>query len=264
MSRSGFYKWLTSFSEQKDLDLVRILEFEFHRLGGIYGYRRMQMLLKHKYNLLVNHKKLHRVMKEYGLTALIRRKKTNNMYHRNKESLLSPNLLDRDFTAVRPGEKYVTDITFIPYPNGMAYLSPIMDLFNAEVVEYKLSRSQDASLSTDVVKALDKRRGLKGAIIHSDQGVHYTSHAFTALLKDSGAIQSMSRKANCWDNAMMENFFSHFKSECIRIRKKALRTFQDITEVVNEYIRFYNTERMQKKLREMPPIAYREHFSHNC
>lgn len=261
VSRSGFYKWLNKKPSGKDQNLIDALEFEFRRLNGIFGYRRMKILLKEKYGLVVNHKRLCKVMKKHGFNAVIRRKKVNNMFHKNREAAISPNILDRDFTATRPGEKYVTDITYIPYPNGMAYLSPVIDLFNAEVVDFKVSKSQDASLSTDVIKAVHEKRGLKGSVVHSDQGVHYTNRAFIALLKECGAIQSMSRKGNCWDNAVMENFFSHFKSECIRIRKKALRSFKDIEEVVKEYIDFYNNERFQKKLREMSPVSYREHFS---
>lgn len=221
----------------------------------------MKMLLKHKYGLQVNHKKIYRLMKKYGLTGVIRAKKTNNMYHNNRASILAPNVLNRDFASGKPGEKYVTDITYIPYQNGMAYLSAILDLYNSEIVAYKVSKKQDASLSVDVIKALDRKRNLRGSIIHSDQGIHYTNKEFTALLKESGAIQSLSRKGNCFDNAIMENFFGHFKCECIKIRKKALMSFRDVVEVVDDYILFYNIERLQKKLSEMSPVAYREHFT---
>lgn len=203
-------------------------------------------------------------MKKLGLSARIRIKKTNNMYHRNRQSVIAPNILNRNFLAAGPGEKYVTDITYIPFRNGMAYLSVMLDLFNGEVVSYKVSKSADSSLSVDVVKALQGKRRLTGSLIHSDQGIHYTNKEYTSLLQENGAVQSMSRKGNCWDNAVIENFFGHFKCECIKIRKRSLRSFANVVEVVEDYMRFYNTERLQKKLGEMSPLAYREHFSNSA
>jgi len=242
-------------------ELIRILIFESRRLNRIYGYRRMKVLLSKKYSICVNHKRLRRLMKQYNLSAVIRRKKINRMYHRDKEANIAPNLLNRCFQAQKPGEKYVTDITYIPIPNGMAYLSAVIDLFNNEVVAYKVSTCLDTSLSVDVIKDLKKKRSIKGAILHSDQGIHYTNNEYTQLLKEMKVRQSMSRKGNCWDNACVESFFGHFKCECVKIRKKALKSLHNVVEIVDEYISFYNNERIQSKLREMAPIPYRAHFS---
>jgi putative transposase len=140
----------------------------------------------------------------------------------------------------------------------MAYLSVILDLYNGEVVAYKTSLSQDASLSIDVIRDLIDKRTVKDALIHSDQGIHYTNKKYHELLKGNGIIQSMSRKGNCWDNAMVENFFSHFKVECVRIRKRAFRSFLDVAEAVEEYIQYYNNERPQKKLNGFSPVKYRQ------
>jgi transposase InsO family protein len=252
---------LNSKDAVKNKELLDIMTFESQRLSRTYGYRRMKILLAQKYSVCVNHKKLRRLMKQYNLLAIIRRKKNNKMYRKGKEGSIAPNLLNRCFQANNPGEKYATDITYIPIPNGMTYLSAAIDLYNNEVVEYKVSKSSDASLSVDVIKALKNKRNVKGSIIHSDQGIHYTNNEYAGLLKELGIHQSMSRKGNCWDNACMESFFGHFKCECVKIQKKALKSFRDVVEIVDYYIDFYNNERIQSRLNKMAPIEYRNHFS---
>lgn len=257
VSRSAFYKWLNKKRFNKNHELIEIIKFEHDRLRGIYGYRRMKKLLKKKYNIIVNHKKLKKILKANNLNACIRRKKPKNKLLENSKKIIAENILSRDFNSSYPGKKYVTDITYIPIWAGMVYLSLIIDLYNGEVVASKTTTNFDTSISVDIIKALSKKIDLKGAIIHSDQGVHYTNNLYCNILKEKGAIQSMSRKANCWDNAVVENFFSHFKCECVRIRKKALRTFRDVRDVVDEYIYFYNNERIKVKLNGMAPVEYR-------
>ena len=257
VSRSAFYKWLNKKRFNKNHELIEIIKFEHDRLRGIYGYRRMKKLLKKKYNIIVNHKKLKKILKANNLNACIRRKKPKNKLLENSKKIIAENILSRDFNSSYPGKKYVTDITYIPIWAGMVYLSLIIDLYNGEVVASKTTTNFDTSISVDIIKALSKKIDLKGAIIHSDQGVHYTNNLYCNILKEKGAIQSMSRKANCWDNAVVENFFSHFKCECVRIRKKALRTFRDVRDVVDEYIYFYNNERIKVELNGMAPVEYR-------
>jgi transposase InsO family protein len=249
VSRSGFYKWLNTKQIKREDDILDILKFEHRRLNGIYGYRKMKVLLKKKYDITINHKKLKKIMKENALNACIRLRKYRNAEKENKTKLVAENVLARDFRSEKPGEKYITDITYIPIP--------LIDLFNGEVVERKTSTNLDASLSVDVIKKLSKKRDLNGAIIHSDQGMHYTNNLYNELLKEKGVIQSMSRRGNCWDNAVMENFFSHFKSECVKIRKRAMKTSQDVKEIVDEYIYFYNNERIQLKLNGLAPVEFR-------
>ncbi len=238
-----------------------ILIKEQERLRYIYGYRRMKTLLRDKYGIVINHKALRKVMKATGTQAVIRRRKTNAMYHPEGAPFVAKNRLNRVFTAKTPQCKYVTDITYIPIPGGMTYLSAMLDLYNREVVSYVVSKTQDASLSCQTVEQLARKTSLNGAMIHSDQGVHYTNKEFVELLQRYGAVQSMSRRGNCWDNAVMENFFGHFKCECIRIRKKALKSFQDVVYVVDEYMAFYNHRRPQLKLNQMAPVAYRRRFA---
>ena len=174
--------------------------------------------------------------------------------------IIVENRLHQDFRSTKPGKKYVTDITYIPIPNSMAYISVLLDLYNGEVVAYKISQSLDRSLSVDVVQELAARRSLKGSLIHSDQGIHYTNREYHQLLKSKSIIQSMSRKGNCWDNAMVENFFSHLKCECVRLVKRSFRSFLDVVEAVEGYIRFYNEERPQRQLRlnGLSPVTFRQ------
>ena len=217
----------------------------------------MKIVLNRKYNLSVGSHTLRRLMAANNLQSAIRRKRRKSIRQIGLEKLTADNILKRDFFAPLPGRKYVTDITYIPIRNSMVYFSVILDLFNGEIVSHKISRSADAALSTDVVSTLALKRDLEGAVLHSDQGVHYTNKPYQSLHKEKGIIASMSRKGNCWDNAMAENFFSHYKCECIRLWKKSLYSFESVVEVTEEYLNFYNKERYQSRLKNMSPIDYR-------
>ena len=255
ISRSAYYRFVARPERYRSLKDILIKEQE--QLRYIYGYRRMKTLLRGKYGIVINYKALRQIMKETGTQTIIRRRKANAMYHTEGAPLVAENRLNRDFAASIPKHKYVTDITYIPISGGMTYLSVMLDLYNREVVSYVVSRTQDAWLSCQTVENLARKTSLNGAMIHSDQGVHYTNGKFVELLQRHGAIQSMSRKGNCWDNAVIENFFGYFKCECIRIRKKALKSFQDVVYVVDEYMASYNYRRTQSKLNQKAPVAYR-------
>jgi putative transposase len=242
------------------LNHKEILQFEQARLHGILGYRRMKHLLQQKHQRLVNGKKLCIIMREVGAQAVIRRKKHKTPNRISQESRIVGNVLKREFATNSLGKKYVTDITYIPIPNSMVYVSVILDLFNNEIVTYKISQSLDRSLSIDVIKKLAAKRSLDQVLIHSDQGIHYTNQEYHQLLQEKNIIQSMSRRGNCWDNAMAENFFSHFKCECIKVRKRSLRSFLDVVEASEKYFLYYNGERTQKKLKGMSPVAFRQQF----
>ena len=140
------------------------------------------------------------------------------------------------------------------------YLCTIIDLFNNEPVAWNINTSQDKSLSIDTIRKLSERYDLKNAIIHSDQGVHYTNKTYVQMLKDLKVIQSMSRKGNCWDNAKAESFFSHFKCETIHLMKKRIQGFDDVKEIVEEYMDYYTNQRPQKALGGLSPRAYREAY----
>ena len=217
----------------------------------------MRTVLFRKYHLSVGYELLRKTMAAANLQSVIRRKKRLSKGQQRIDNYRCKNILNRDFKAHTPGQKYATDITYIPIRNSMVYLSVVLDLLNNEIVSYTISTIPDKKLSLDTIRDLSSRRSLNGAIIHSDQGIHYTNNSYHQLLKEQGAIISMSRKGNCWDNAVAENFFSHYKTECISIFKKRLRTFEDVFEVTENYIYYYNYERYQKGLHEMSPVEYR-------
>lgn len=174
VSRSAYYRWTAAKKDtyQKNSELKEILRFEQSRLHGILGYRRMKQLLQQKYQRVINGKKLCIIMREIGVQAVIRRKKYKNPKQISQESRIVGNVLKREFATASPGKKYVTDITYIPIPNSMVYVSVILDLFNNEIVTYKISQALDRSLSTDVIRKLAAKRSLDQVLIHSDQGIH--------------------------------------------------------------------------------------------
>ena len=196
-------------------------------------------------------------MKELGLKSRIRRKRKYYSKENSKEQI-SPNLLMRDFKALRADEKWATDITYLLYGNRKAYLSVILDLYNLEVVSYGVSYSNNLQLAAGVVmKACLKRGYTKGVILHSDQGGCYTSRYYCKLLEKRGIRQSMSAKGNCLDNAPAECFFSHLKSELIYLEDFA--SMEEMIMKVEEYIDFYNNRRIQLRLNKMAPVEYRSH-----
>lgn len=256
VSRAGYYKWAKAQKEDKDSELKEIISFEYEKVKGIYGYRRMTIILKRKYGIYANHKRVYRLMKQMDLQAVIRRKRT---YIKNKKgSVILPNIINRNFHAEETNKKWVTDMSYIIFNGNRMYLSVILDLFNNEVIAYKLSCTYSLEFVIDVVKEAIKGRKVKDTILHSDQGHLYTENRYVDALKSMGIIQSMSRKGNCYDNAAIESFFGHLKSELI-YNIKILSKEQMINEISN-YIKFYNVERYQIKLGGMTPIEYKNFF----
>ncbi|MCM3783921.1 IS3 family transposase [Neobacillus mesonae] len=227
---------------------------ECHRkLRGIYGYRRVRVWIKKKYGLQVNHKRIQRLMNEMGIQAVVRKKKP--YYGKREAYVISSNLLNREFRASKPNEKWVTDITYLIFNGQRLYLSAIKDLYNNEIISYQISRRNDLKLVMDTLTKARKKQKVEGTLLHSDQGFQYTSRQYNQRLKRYGMIASMSRKGNCWDNACMENFFSHFKSECFNLY--TFRTSKEVEHAVQRYIHFYNHQRFQQKLNNLSPYEYR-------
>ena len=222
--------------------------------GKRAGYRMIKDMLKEKYNLIVNHKKVLRLMQELNIASIIRKKYKIN---RGRENL-KENHLNRDFTSCEPLKKLVTDITYIPCREKMIYLCTVIDLFNNEPLAWSIKDSQDKSLSVDMIKDLSNKYNLNGSMIHSDQGVHYRSHEYVDLLESLEIKQSMSRKGNCWDNAKAESFFSHFKCETIKLKKYHLKNIHEVTNIVNEYMDYYINHRPQRKLNGMSPFKFKK------
>jgi len=251
VSRSSYYKYKKR-PAKKDSTIDKLIVDLYNKSNKRAGYRTIKDMLKISHKLTVNHKKVYRIMKEKNIQSKVRRKfkKPKN------QSIIKENILNRDFKSTKPGQKFATDITYIPTQRKMIYLSTIIDLFNNEPVAWNLSDSQDKSLSIDTIEILSKKYDLEGSIIHSDQGVHYTNKDYIELLEKLKVKQSMSRKGNCWDNAKVESFFGHFKSETIHIMNRKLKDLNDVKQITEEYMDYYINHRPQKKLGGLPPSLY--------
>ncbi|EJR92454.1 IS3 family transposase, partial [Bacillus cereus] len=162
---------------------------------------------------------------------------------------------NRDFCAIAPNQKWVTDITYLNFNGQKLYLSVIEDLFNNEIVAYNISGRNDLELVIDTLEKARKKRNLKGILLHSDQGSPYRSNQYNLLLKKYQIQASMSRKGNCLDNACIESFFSHFKAGCFYLY--SFQTIDEVKEAVDQYIYVYNYQRFQKKLNNLSPYQYR-------
>lgn len=254
VSRSAFYKYKQKLIKEPD-EIESLVIDIFNKSNRRAGYRTIKFILKSKYNLIVNHKKIQRIMRKNGLYSIVRKK------HRKPQEQLTvmDNLLERDFTSTEPGKKFVTDITYIPTPRKMVYLCTVIDLYNKEPVAWNISDTQDRYLSIDTIKQLATKIDLEGSTIHSDQGVHYTNKDYVALLKELKVNQSMSRKGNCWDNAPAESFFSHYKCETIYLMKNQIKDFNDVQQITEEYMNYYTNDRPQKSLGGLSPKAYIQH-----
>ena len=218
----------------------------------IYGYRTITRLLKKMYGLVVNGKKVYRIMKENGWLCRARPKKAPNL---GKPYYVTENKLNSDFQAEQPLEKLVTDITYLYFGNCKLYLSSIMDLYNREIVAYTISDCQDTDFVLDTLNQLSLPQG---ALLHSDQGSVYTSKAYYQACTEKGITRSMSRKGTPADNACIEWFHSVLKSETFYLHNWRNLTKDSITDIVKNYITFYNEIRIQQRLNDQSPVNYRK------
>ena len=194
-------------------------------------------------------------MQKYNLLSVVRRKR---YYHYSSVFHKYPNLLNREFHADRPNQKWVTDISYIPTKQGFLYLSVIRDLYDNSIVAYKTATQQTINLVLNTIKDAKRKEKVTAELqLHSDQGFQYTSHAYFNLTQSYGITQSMSRRGNPYDNALAENFFSILKTECIHRVK--LNSFAEARKVIDEYIYFYNNQRIQLKTK-LTPIEYRRQY----
>ena len=212
-----------------------------------------------EFGIRVNHKKILRLMRKLNIKSVIRKKKFKYSKLKIEYCSTKENILNRNFKAEKVNEKWSTNITYLFYENGKkkAYLSAIKDLFNNEVVAYKVSKHLDLSFVLETVNTAVKgnKNNINGLILHSEQGTHYASKTYQALLSKHGITQSMSRRGNCLDNACIENFFGYLKSELIY--QNSYETFEELSDSIAEYIQWYNTERFQSKLNNRTPIEFR-------
>lgn len=249
VSRSGYYAWLVrrEFPE-RDAELAGLIQECQALRGRIHGYRYIHLWLEKRKGYHCNPKTVLRVMRKYGLLSQVRRKKYRHM---GQQLHRYPNWLNRNFSATRPNEKWVTDISCIQTGQGVLYLSIIRDLFDNSIVSYRMSTQQTIRLVLDTITAAMKKEKVAAELhLHSDQGTQYTSRAYFSITKEYGILPSMSRRGNCYDNAMAENFFSILKTECIYRQK--LFTFDQAIQVIDDYILFYNRDRFQLKFAQTP------------
>ena len=255
VSRSGYYGYVSRMDTPAwDLPLAERIQECQEQCGKTYGYRRVHIWLERQ-GIYHNPKTILRVMQKYNLLSVVRRKKYRNY---GEQLHRYPNLLNRNFVAEKPNQKWVTDISYIKTKQGTLYLSVIRDLFDNSIVAYKTGTEQNINLVLSTIRAAKKKEKITAELqLHSDQGFQYTSQAYYRLTQSYGIIPSMSRKGNPYDNALAENFFSILKTECIHRIK--LQTYQDARFIIDEYIHFYNNERIQLKTK-LTPLEKRNQF----
>ena len=255
VSRSGYYGFVSRMDIPAfDLPLAEKIKECQEECGRTYGYRRVHIWLERR-GIHRNPKTILRVMQKYGLLSVIRRKKYRNYgdyLHRY------PNILNRDFKAERPNQKWVTDISYIHTKQGVLYLSVIRDLYDNSIVAYKTGTDQNINLVLSTIKAAKRKEKVTAELqLHSDQGFQYTSNAYYCLTKSYNITPSMSRRGNPYDNALAENFFSILKTECIYRTK--LQSYEQARLLIDEYIHFYNHQRIQLKTR-LTPLELRSQY----
>nr|WP_124071922.1 IS3 family transposase [Klebsiella pneumoniae] len=254
MSRSTWYYNMNALKQgDRYAGLKENIRKIYHYHKGRYGYRRITLALR-KQGLRINHKTVQRLMAELSLRSVIRAKNISCRKGRTGEA--APNILSRNFGASKANEKWVTDVTEFPVQGKKLYLSSVLDLFNREVIAYSLSeRPVMEMVNTMLDGAFPKLRPGDAPLLHSDQGWHYRMRSYQERLKAHGMTQSMSRKGNCLDNAVMENFFGTLKSECFYLRE--FRSVSALRKAVEDYIHYYNNERISLKLKGLSPVEYR-------
>ena len=252
LSRAAYYAWVQHL-EQPDPEAERkqLIQEAYEKSYKTYSYRRITLWIRKNKGVCINHKTILRLMNRMNIRSVARKRKIYkkvtelDTYHRYE------NVLNREFTANRPNQKWVTDITFIATQQGWCYLSTIKDLYDGFIVAHVCDPNNSIALVTRTVRqAQQKEKVTAGLILHSDQGTQYTSQAYHVLVGEYHITPSMSRRGNCWDNAPMENFFGHLKEEFLRQFKKT--TFKEMELLIDEYIYFYNHERIQLKTGQTP------------
>ena len=246
VSRSGYYNYVKRLKRPAhDAVIADIIREQQKKCDKTYGYRRMGKWLEKTKKIRRNPKTILRIMKKYELLSEIRRRRKWTQMGQQLHKY--ENLLNREFQADKPNHKWVTDISYIHTGQGVLYLSVIRDLFDNSIVAYKMGTRQSVNLVLDTIRlAIQKEKKVAAELqLHSDQGSQYTSQAYFDLTKEYGITPSMSRRGNCYDNAMAENFFSILKTECIYRHQAS--TFEEAKTLIDNYIYFYNHQRIQLK-----------------
>ena len=226
----------------------------YHENKGRYGYRRVTDELRNR-GILLNHKTVQRLMKELGLICRVRMKKYRS--YKGEQGKIADNELNREFRAEKPNQKWVTDVTEFRLFGQKLYLSPILDLCSGDIVTYTISESPNLLMVTTMLEqAFAKIPDNTGLLLHSDQGWHYQHKQYRRMLVEKGVRQSMSRKGNCYDNSVMENFFGHLKSELLYLQE--FDSVEHFKAELIDYIDYYNNRRIKARLKGLPPALHRQ------
>ena len=254
MPRSTYYYYIKQSEKPDKYKEVREeITAIYHENRGRYGYRRITLELRNR-GCYINHKTVQRLMKEMHLKCMVRIKKYSS--YKGEVGKIAPNLLQRNFKADKPNQKWTTDITEFALFGTKIYLSPVLDMYNGEIISYNISERPVLSQVLDMVdSAFAKIPVNTNLIFHSDQGWQYQHKQYQKRLKEKGVRQSMSRKGNCLDNAIMENFFGLLKSELLYLRE--FNSVAEFKEELEKYIYYYNNKRIKSKLKGLSPVQYR-------
>lgn len=242
-----------------DQERLQLVLEAYKKSRKTYGYRRIQIWIEREYGVKINHKAVLRLMRKLNIRSIARKKDPRRYFHKRYWSInTTQNLLKQDFSAQGPNEKWGTDITYINTKKGFVYLTVIKDFFDGTILGHALSRNLSPQMVLQAVRqAASCLRKSHEVILHSDRGFQFQTDAYRSLINHLGIIPSMSRKGNCLDNAPTESFFSHLKEELLRHIK--LKDFQDAVCVVDDYIHFYNYDRIQLKTK-LTPFEFRRQF----
>lgn len=264
VSRSGYYKWLRHEKSEREKSnelLIPLIREAYEEKDGILGYRQMTIKLNRECNERINHKRIYRLMRILGLKSVCRRKRYR--YVKSTPEVVAENILNRDFTADKTGQKWLTDVTEFKFGDGQkAYLSAILDLGDRSIVSYALGRSNNNALVFDTFDYAVASHPLAKPIFHSDRGYQYTNRTFKAKLDKAGMIQSMSRVGRCIDNGPMEGFWGIIKSEMYYLRK--FNSFDELVVAIHDYMHYYNSQRYQKRLQSMAPLEFRSFLDNHA
>jgi putative transposase len=254
LARSTFYyQQKAAEVVDKHQELKKQIKAIFSRHKGRYGYRRITLAIRNL-GKTVNHKTIQGLMGKLGLKSLVRPKKYRS--YKGEVGYAAPNILKRQFAATSANQKWVTDVTEFKVAGEKLYLSPVMDLYNGEIIAFETSKRPEFSLvGTMLKKALNKLKHSEQPVLHSDQGWQYQMPAYQRALRERGVVQSMSRKGNCLDNAAMESFFAVLKTEYFYLNK--FTNLDELQSGLRKYIRYYNHDRIKTKLKGLSPVQYR-------
>lgn len=257
--RCSYYKWRKrekNKNESLNEQVIEWIKALYIEQNGILGYRQMTIAINRNYHTHFNRKRIHRLMRALQLRSVCRKKRSS--YTPSTPEVTAENILNRDFHADKPNEKWLTDVTEFKWYEGpeirKLYLSAILDLYDRRIVAYKIGTSNNSQLVFDTFDAAVAQNPDAHPLLHSDRGYQYTSKMFRAKLDKANMIQSMSRVGRCIDNGPMEGFWGILKSEMYYLRKFTDK--QDLMDAIEQYILFYNTRRYQKRLHCMTPMEF--------